>query len=99
MNALAPKMRELTKNKCFNEDLAALHVNKSEIVQANVPKEIVNGFLRSHKHLRVLNLTIQTHGWIMEESAYSNYEDPFYVPSNWMAGLFSKNFYYNITTI
>ena len=76
MNALASKMRELTKNKCFNEDIAALHVKKSEIVQANVPREIVNGFLRSHQRLRVLNVTIQTPGWIMEESAYINYEDP-----------------------
>ena len=33
MDLLAQKMRELTKNKCFNEDIAALHVNKSEIVQ------------------------------------------------------------------
>ena len=55
-------MRELTKNKCFNEDLAALHVNKSEIVQANVPKEIVNGFYHSHQRLRALNVTIQTLG-------------------------------------
>ena len=34
MDLLTQKMRELTKNKCFNEDLAALHVNKREIVQA-----------------------------------------------------------------
>ena len=69
-------MRELTKNKCFNEDIAALHVKKSEIVQENVPIQIVNGFCQSHQRLRVLNVTIQTSGWIMEESAYSNYEDP-----------------------
>ena len=75
-NALVTKMRELTKNKCFNEDIAALHVNKSEIVQANVPKEIVNSFYHSHQRLRALNVTIQTLGWIMEESAYGNYEDP-----------------------
>ena len=43
-NALATKMRELTKNKCFNEDIAALHVKKSEIVQDNFPKEIMNVF-------------------------------------------------------
>ena len=36
------------------------------------------GFLCSHQRLIVLNVTIQTPGWIMEESAYSNYEDPRY---------------------
>ena len=80
MDTLVNKMRELelnhTKNKCFNEALAVKHVQKSEILQANVPKQIVNDFYHSHQHLRALNLTIQTLGWIMEESAYGNYEDP-----------------------
>ena len=76
MDLLTQKMRELAKNKCFNEDIAALHVNKREIFQANVPREIVNGFYHSHQRLRALNVAIQTPGWIMEESANGNYEDP-----------------------
>ena len=48
MDLLATKMRELSNNKCLDEDIAALQVNKSEIVQENVPKEIVNGFYHSH---------------------------------------------------
>ena len=51
-------------------------MSMSEKVNAKVPREIVAGFLQAHQRLRVLNVTIQTPGWIMEESAYSNYEDP-----------------------
>ena len=55
-------------------NIAAIQIHKSEIVGAKVPKEIVDGFLRAHQLLRVLNGTIQNPGRIMEESAYRNYE-------------------------
>ena len=74
MNLLVTKMRLLSNDKSLNEDIAALQVGMSEIVSVKVPREIVNGFLRAHQRLRVLNGTIQNPGWIMEESAYRNYE-------------------------
>ena len=52
LDLFSTKMGEPSSNKCFNEDLKALHVNKSEIVQANVSEEIVNGFYHSHQRLR-----------------------------------------------
>ena len=76
MDLFVTKMRGLSNDKWLDEDIAAIQINKSEIVQAKVSREIVNSFLWSHQGLRVLNVTIQTPGWIMEESAYSNYEDP-----------------------
>ena len=74
MDLLVTKMRLLSNDKSLDEDIAAIQIHMSEIVAAKVPKEIVNGFLHSHQRLRVLNATIQTPGWIMEESAYRNYE-------------------------
>ena len=74
MDLLVTKMRLLSNDKHLKEDIAATQINMSEIVRAKVPREIMNGFLRAHQHLRVLNATIQNPGWIMEESAYRNYE-------------------------
>ena len=66
----------LLRKHCGSENTALLCKGSVEIVAANVPGEIVCDFLQAHQRLRVLNVTIQTPGWIMEESAYINYEDP-----------------------
>ena len=74
--SMVTKIMLLSNDKYLKEDIAATQINRSEIVREKVPREIVNGFFRAYQHLRVLNATIQNPGWIMEESAYSNYEDP-----------------------
>ena len=45
MNLLVTKTRLLSNDKSLNEDIAALQLSMSEIVNAKVPREIVNFFM------------------------------------------------------
>ena len=69
MDVLITQIRYISNNKSLNEDMIALQLSLSKIVNEKVPKEVMHGFLQAHQDLREMNRTIKVPGPIMEESA------------------------------
>ena len=72
MDFVKSKMKELSNNRDFNDDITICQIHNRHTVQNKVPPEIVSGFLSVHQTLQTLNLQSQSIGALMEENAYSD---------------------------